>query len=285
MAVGVLLLAGGGRASIASMGTAPTDVGVWVVAGMGPASAVRSIEPSVSASSAGTSPVVSVRVVVSGKVHDVSTNAGTAGALLMAMGITPDADDRVQPPPSTPLHAGDVIGYDRVDVLTRLRPIDVPFRTITSFSDRMVPGTERELQAGVPGSAQGTYRLTVVNGRVASRELIARWTERAPVPRRVVSAPQSMYGGTTDVPGAIGDSQTGLATWYDPPWSGLTAAHPTLPFGIHVTVTDLDTGRSVTVVVDDRGPFAPGRIIDLSPEAFQALQPLGRGVLHVRLSW
>jgi rare lipoprotein A (peptidoglycan hydrolase) len=39
------------------------------------------------------------------------------------------------------------------------------------------------------------------------------------------------------------------------------------------------------VVVNDRGPFAPGRIIDLSPEAFAALAPLGRGVLRVAIDW
>ena len=58
--------------------------------------------------------------------------------------------------------------------------------------------------------------------------------------------------------------------------------HPWLPFGTLVTVTDVATGRSVTVVIDDRGPFAPGRIIDLSPEAFSVLSPLGRGVLDVQ---
>ena len=94
-----------------------------------------------------------------------------------------------------------------------------------------------------------------------------------------------MYGGTTEVPGTDGASQTGLASWYDPPWSGLTAAHPSLPFGTMVTVTDVETGRSVTVVIDDRGPFAPGKIIDLSPEAFAVLRPLGTGVIDVRLSW
>ena len=77
----------------------------------------------------------------------------------------------------------------------------------------------------------------------------------------------------------------GQATWYDPPWSGLTAAHPWLPFGTQVLVTDLASGRSVTVTIDDRGPFAPGRIIDLSPEAFAALQPLGAGVLDVTIAW
>ncbi len=268
-----------------TMDTAPTDVGVWVVAGTDPALAGTSVESSLSAGSAGSSPAVSVRAVVSGKVHDVLTNAGTAGALLSAMGITPDADDRVQPSPSTPLHIGDTVTFDQVDVVTRVQAYTIPFRTITTYSASMVPGKRRVLQEGSDGDGRATYQLTYVNGRVRSRDLIARWVERAPVPTMVRSGPQSMYGGTTDVPGAVGQTQTGMATWYDPPWAGLTAAHPTLPFGTRVLVTDLDTGRSVTVVIDDRGPFATGKIIDLSPEAFAAIAPLGTGVLHIQLSW
>jgi uncharacterized protein YabE (DUF348 family) len=272
-----------------SVASDPTDVGVWVVAGTSERfvspDADRLVESSFSASSAGTSPVVSVRAVVSGKVHDVLTNAGTAGELLSAMGITPDADDRVQPPPSAPLHPGSVVTYDRVEILTRLEATRVPFRTITSFSSAMTPGTRRVVTRGRSGMGRATYQITMVNGHRSSKRLIGRWVEMAPRPERVVSGPESMYAGTTQVPGTSGRRQTGLATWYDPPWSGLTAAHPSLPFGTRVTVTDLDTGRSVTVVIDDRGPFSPGKIIDLSPEAFQVLEPLGRGVIHVRLSW
>jgi uncharacterized protein YabE (DUF348 family) len=274
-----------GVAQALTMDQAPTDVGVWVVAGTDPASADTSVESSFSAVSAGTSPAVSVRAVVSGKVHDVSTNADTAGALLSAMGINPDADDRVQPSPSTPLHAGDTVTFDEVATITRLEATEIPFRAITTFDPTMVPGTKHVLQEGVPGVGRATYRETIVNGKVTSKKLIARWAERGPVAEKVRSAPESMYGGTREVPGSVGHTQTGLATWYDPPWSGLTAAHPSLPFGTHVLVTDLDTGRSVTVVIDDRGPFAAGKIIDLSPEAFAAIAPLGTGVLHVRLSW
>ena len=100
-----------------------------------------------------------------------------------------------------------------------------------------------------------------------------------PVPERRVSAPYSMTDGTLREPGTGATSQRGEASWYDPPWGGFTAAHPWLPFGTRVTVTDLATGRSVTVVIDDRGPFGSGRVIDLSPEAFAQLEPLGRGVL------
>ena len=77
-------------------------------------------------------------------------------------------------------------------------------------------------------------------------------------------------------------AQYGEAAWYEVPGEG--AAHPWLPLGTEVTVTNLATGESRTVVINDRGPFG-GRIIDLSRAAFQALAPLGQGVMAVRLTW
>ncbi|HWV42774.1 septal ring lytic transglycosylase RlpA family protein [Pseudorhodoplanes sp.] len=53
--------------------------------------------------------------------------------------------------------------------------------------------------------------------------------------------------------------------------SAMTAAHRTLPFGSHVRVTNKKNGRSVTVRINDRGPFVRGRVIDLSPAAARAL--------------
>ncbi len=53
--------------------------------------------------------------------------------------------------------------------------------------------------------------------------------------------------------------------------SGLTAAHRTLPFGTRVRVTNKSNGRSVTVRINDRGPFVRGRVIDLTPAAARAL--------------
>ena len=63
----------------------------------------------------------------------------------------------------------------------------------------------------------------------------------------------------------------------------LTAAHPSLPFGTMVRVTDLDTGRSVVVRITDRGPVGHGRIIDLSAAAARALAMKQAGVAPVRL--
>ena len=63
----------------------------------------------------------------------------------------------------------------------------------------------------------------------------------------------------------------------------LTAAHPTLPFGTRLRVTNTVTGRSVTVRVNDRGPYVPGRIVYVSYSAADALGMVGKGVAKVKL--
>jgi rare lipoprotein A len=63
----------------------------------------------------------------------------------------------------------------------------------------------------------------------------------------------------------------------------LTAAHPTLPFGTKLRVTNATTGRSVTVRVNDRGPYVHGRVVDLSYSAADALGMVDKGVANVKL--
>lgn len=77
----------------------------------------------------------------------------------------------------------------------------------------------------------------------------------------------------------------GIASWYGPGFHGkrtasgaiynmyaLTAAHKTLPFGSKVKVTNLENKKSVVLKITDRGPFTPGRVIDVSKKANQLLQ-------------
>src|SRR5271157_6460909 len=90
--------------------------------------------------------------------------------------------------------------------------------------------------------------------------------------------------------------QVGTASWYGEDFEGkptasgedyemydMTAAHPTLPLGTYVRVTNLHNGRAVVVKVNDRGPIVEGRIIDLSYGAAQALQFRAQGLQRVRL--
>jgi rare lipoprotein A len=68
---------------------------------------------------------------------------------------------------------------------------------------------------------------------------------------------------------------------FDP--NQLTAAHPTLPFGTKLRVTNTTNGQSVTVRVNDRGPFVQGRVVDVSYSAAQALGMVGSGTAKVKL--
>jgi rare lipoprotein A (peptidoglycan hydrolase) len=75
--------------------------------------------------------------------------------------------------------------------------------------------------------------------------------------------------------------QTASGTIYDQ--AGLTAAHPSLPLGSRVKVTNLANGKSVEVEITDLGPFAENRIIDLSQAAAKALDMIDSGTATVRL--
>ncbi len=94
----------------------------------------------------------------------------------------------------------------------------------------------------------------------------------------------------------VGFVERGSASWYGPGFQGnrtangdlydmrqLTAAHRTLPFGTVAVVRSLNTGRQVTVRINDRGPLARGRILDVSHAGAEALGMLGRGTDDIEL--
>lgn len=96
--------------------------------------------------------------------------------------------------------------------------------------------------------------------------------------------------------GPVRFSLSGLASWYGPGFHGrrsangeifnqhaMTAAHRSLPFGTRVRVTHTRSGRSVVVRINDRGPYAGGRIIDLSAAAARVLGLMHSGVAPVRV--
>lgn len=95
---------------------------------------------------------------------------------------------------------------------------------------------------------------------------------------------------------SVGQRQVGRASWYGPKFhgrktasgetydmDGLTAAHRELPLGTRLRVTHLDNGRSVEVIVNDRGPFVDDRILDLSRGAARKLGMLADGVADVEI--
>jgi rare lipoprotein A len=97
-------------------------------------------------------------------------------------------------------------------------------------------------------------------------------------------------------PTSVGHTETGMASFYGNEFqsrktangeifdqSKPTAAHQTLPFGTRLKVTNSQNGKSVIVRVNDRGPFAKGRVIDLSSSAFRSIASLSAGVIPVKI--
>jgi rare lipoprotein A len=124
-------------------------------------------------------------------------------------------------------------------------------------------------------ASQQTNRTTSL---VHSRVAVAR--KRTPV-------------ASTNKPAAAETASDGIASYY---WQGtktasgekfntndLTAAHPTLPFGTRLRVTNVSSGQSVTVRVNDRGPFVRGRVVDVSYAAAEELGMVGGGIAKVKL--
>lgn len=123
--------------------------------------------------------------------------------------------------------------------------------------------------------------------RLALRAAVACALLSAPSTARSFDGRVSWYGsehGQTKNDVACGRRKVGhLAGRFNP--SGMTAAHWTLPCGTKVRVTDLATGRSVEVTVNDRGPHPRlRRALDLAQGAAERLGIIGRGVIHARLA-
>src|SRR3954447_4118595 len=120
--------------------------------------------------------------------------------------------------------------------------------------------------------------------------------ERMTRPSRPLAITAVVLGCTLGAVSAAAEEtqpiQTGAASWYGPGFHGkrtahgetfntnaLTAAHKTLPFGTQLRVTNERTGKSVVVRINDRGPYARGRVIDLSKAAAEAVGILGVGTV------
>lgn len=151
--------------------------------------------------------------------------------------------------------------------------MDRPFPVVVATP----PGVARALK----GSATALSRITLITLGLllAGCATASRGPARPPMPK----APPATV-------------QTGEASWYGERHQGrrtasgeiydmrrLTAAHPTLPLGTLVLVTNLKNDRSVKVRVNDRGPDVPGRIIDLSYAAATELRAIHDGTIPVRV--
>jgi rare lipoprotein A len=134
---------------------------------------------------------------------------------------------------------------------------------------------------------QYTFMLTALIAALASSPALASTTSENPAaaPRQTAAQTGAQIGAKPQVGTAshYGRGRAGRLTAsgerFNP--NAMTCAHRTLPLGSVVKVTDIATGKHVSVKVNDRGPFVRGRILDLSDRAARELGVGGRGLLHV----
>jgi rare lipoprotein A len=185
---------------------------------------------------------------------------------------------------------------------------------------RIIDRTERRerqgarnsiIHAETSGLARQLLRVTFVCAAAASLAACAqssavrqaRWAsptrqaalEFRPQVQRAERAPESVVRlRQAEVSSPGHSAASGLASYYSEGQktasgerfnpSELTAAHRSLPFGTRLQVTNVKTGRSVVVRVNDRGPFVQGRVVDVSYSAAQALGMINTGVAPVKVS-
>lgn len=153
--------------------------------------------------------------------------------------------------------------------------IAVAFAAVCGFETALAAETGKTPRAHEPSS----WRTVVIPVK-PSVAMVATASIPKPVP---VARP--LTGVAHDLRGIASFYWQGQKTASGEPFNPghMTAAHRTLPFGTKVRVTHSRSGRSVIVRINDRGPFKPGRVIDLSKAAAEQLQMTGMGLAAVQL--
>jgi rare lipoprotein A len=155
-----------------------------------------------------------------------------------------------------------------------------------SLSALVSCGIRLHLIAAAAVTLAACAQSSVVGGRSELRAAARRPSVVAIKPNKPASFASQHAGTTPAVSYGLASyyadgAQTASGEKFDP--RALTAAHRTLPFGTRLRVTNVATGRSVTVRVNDRGPFVAGRVIDVSYSAAKTLGIVRKGVTKVKL--
>jgi rare lipoprotein A len=166
--------------------------------------------------------------------------------------------------------------------------ISTPAAAYVESNRQWFDGAGRAEAARPVRSSRATrQRGRAVQARQGSDEAAPRASRRARAARTETSSLSSSLTGGSSIGGGIASyywqpQRVASGGWFNP--NAMTAAHRTLPFGTRVRVTNLGNGRSVTVTINDRGPFIRGRVIDLSRAAATAVGMTGAGLARVSMA-
>ena len=251
-----------------------------------------------------------VTVTAGGKTQKVSA-VGTVADALKAAKISVDSNDVSKPGLGTPLADGMKITLTMVDQKSQKRRVAVPFSTKRVENPSMAKGATEIATKGVKGTNEETWTVVYKDSKKVSEKKVSTKVVKAPVTQVVKvgtkkaesssassrsnsrsrsnsgSASNPVTSGSTCVASTYGEGDgtaggpTASGETFDP--SALTAASRPLPLGSTIRVTNVNNGRTVTVRINDRGPYVGGRCLDLSTAAMNAIAP-GQGLVTVRYS-
>lgn len=252
-----------------------------------------------------------VTVTIGGKTQKI-TAVGTVTDALKAAKVEVDSSDAVNPGLGTPLSDGMKITLTMVDQKSQKRRVAVPFSTKKVEDSSLPKGEIKVITKGVNGINEETWTVVFKDGKKVSEKKVSSKVVNAPVTQVVKvgtktasssspstrsssashrsTASQSsdpVTSGTTCLASTYGEGDgtaggpTASGETFDP--SAFTAASKTLPLGSTIRVTNVSNGRTVTVRINDRGPYVGGRCLDLSTAAMNAIAP-GQGLVTVRYS-
>lgn len=252
-----------------------------------------------------------VTVTIGGKTQKI-TAVGTVADALKAAKVEVDSSDAVNPGLGTPLSDGMKITLTMVDQKSQKRRVAVPFSTKKVEDSSLPKGEIKVITKGVNGINEETWTVVFKDGKKVSEKKVSSKVVNAPVTQVVKvgtktasssspstrsssashrsTASQSsdpVTSGTTCLASTYGEGDgtaggpTASGETFDP--SAFTAASKTLPLGSTIRVTNVSNGRTVTVRINDRGPYVGGRCLDLSTASMNAIAP-GQGLVTVRYS-
>lgn len=212
-------------------------------------------------------------VAEAGNKHEIYTFQNTVEQAIWENGnIKFDEDDISKPERTSVISGGEKITITHVLIKEEIKNLDIDFKTITNEDDKLGWRVKKVTKKGEKGVKEVKYKVVYNDGKEISRKILDSNVVKEPV-NEVVT--QGTYV-------KVGKVHTGLASWYA--WTGtMAAANPWLPMGSYVRVTNKANGKQVIVKINDRGPFGPGRIIDLDKVAFAQIAPIGAGVVDIKM--
>lgn len=201
---------------------------------------------------------------------EIFTQQSTVKTLLSEENILYSEEDKIMPSLDSQIFSRMEITIIRVSEEIVKTEKEIPFETTIRQDPNLEFEKTKILQEGINGLKNEEYKIIFENGKETKRTLLSE---------KIVKEPQNkiVLEGTKIKPIS---AEIGFASWY----FGLglmCAAHKYLPFGAKVKVTNKINGKSVIVVINDRGPYVKSRIIDLSDDAFLKIASLGAGIIPI----